>query len=70
MTEISFDKMSTATRPGMGHAVVYRLLLVAMFMLAAAAVVAKRLGGGKSEAGIWQETREAAYAVVGYAFKY
>ena len=70
MTEISLDKVAVSTRPGLGQAVLYRLVVIAMFWFAAVAVIVRRMGGGKSDASIWQETREAAYAVAGYAFKY
>ena len=70
MTEIPFERTETSMRPGFGQAVLYRLLVTLVFILAAFVVIAGRIGGARRSGGVWQEAREAAYAVAGYAFKY
>lgn len=70
MSEVSFDRVEVSGKPGLSQAIMYRSTVFTIFVLSFVGLAAGRLFGARARTGLWQEAREAAYAVAGYAFKY
>lgn len=70
MSEVPFNRAVTAQRPGLLETLIYRTLVVMLIAVSAFAIITARVFGAKRQGSLWQEAKEAAYAVAGYAFKH
>lgn len=70
MSEATFEKTTTYHKPGLGETLVYRTLVTSLFLVSSVGILAGRVMGRKATGSLWQESKEAAYAVAGYAFKH
>ncbi len=70
MSDISIKQEMATCKPGVVETLIYRALVGTLILVSMVALLGGRLFGAKSNGPIWQEAKEAAYAVAGYAFKY
>lgn len=70
MSDVSINQTVETEKTSWFEGLIYRALVITLFLVSALALAVGRLFGAKGHGSLWREAREAAYAVAGYAFKY
>ena len=70
MSDVPMERAASQGRSDFAEAFAYRLMVLALFMIAALAIAGARIAGRRGSSSFWQEVRQTAHAVAGYAFKY
>lgn len=70
MSVTNLDKLNSSHHPSMGEVIVRNCLIGLLFVIALVALSLSRVFGSKGSAPLLKEAKQAAYATIGYAFKY
>ncbi len=70
MSDVSINQGVESVKISWVESLIYKALVITLFFVSALGLAVGRLFGAKGQGPLWQEAREAAYAVAGYAFKH
>ncbi|MEO0328220.1 MAG: hypothetical protein AAF217_06420 [Pseudomonadota bacterium] len=70
MSDLPMERSVGGGKADFVEALVYRLVVLMLLVVSGFAIAIARLSGRSQTGSFWQEVRQTAHAVAGYAFKY